>query len=383
MNIAFVSLEDARDVHSWGGTPYFMSTSLAARVARLDYISPLREIWSPYFKAKQVIRQALFPRRYVRHREPAILRGYSRQVAAQLSGLDSDVVFSTGTMPIAHLECRQPVAFWTDATFAAMLEFYPTFTGLSADAIQHGHAHEQLALDKAALAIFTSDWAARTTIEHYRIDPARVKVVPYGANMQTTPDAVQVEELILRRPVDKCNLLFLAVDWLRKGGDIALELARMLNDAGLPTQLTIAGCRPEQGEPLPPFVRDAGFVSKSSPQGERRLAELMGESHFLVLPTRADCSPNVLREANAFGVPCLTSDVGGIPTVIRDGRNGWTIPINTGAATYCQYISKAFEDSAAYRKLAISSFHEYQTRLNWNVAAQTVVRLLEGLTAKT
>jgi hypothetical protein len=39
------------------------------------------------------------------------------------------------------------------------------------------------------------------------------------------------------------------------------------------------------------------------------------------------------------------------------------------------------ENYSEYKKLAISSFEEYQSRLNWDVATQKVKELLVGLSS--
>jgi glycosyltransferase involved in cell wall biosynthesis len=139
-----------------------------------------------------------------------------------------------------------------------------------------------------------------------------VKVVPYGANIECNRATAEIERLIDARPTDRCKLLFLAVDWNRKGGPLACALARKLNDTGLPTDLNVVGCQPPKAEVLPPYVHLLGFVPKSTPEGRRRIDFLLSEIHFLILPSLADCTPIVLPEANSFGVPCLTTKVGGI-----------------------------------------------------------------------
>ena len=60
------------------------------------------------------------------------------------------------------------------------------------------------------------------------------------------------------------------------------------------------------------------------------LYRAFAESHFLVLPTQADCTPLVIAEANAFGVPCLVSVLGGLPTLVQDGQNGRLYPPGVG-----------------------------------------------------
>jgi glycosyltransferase involved in cell wall biosynthesis len=103
---------------------------------------------------------------------------------------------------------------------------------------------------------------------------------------------------------------------------------------------------------------------------------LFGASHFLILPTRADATPIVLCEAAAFGVPSLTTAVGGIPSVVSDGENGMLFPADAAPEAYCDAIEAMWSDPHAYRELALSSFAEYRRRLNWNTAAATVAGLI-------
>ena len=50
----------------------------------------------------------------------------------------------------------------------------------------------------------------------------------------------------------------------------------------------------------------------------------MGCDIFL-LPTYAEGLPNALLEAMSFGLPVITTPVGAIPEVIKDGENGFLI----------------------------------------------------------
>lgn len=43
---------------------------------------------------------------------------------------------------------------------------------------------------------------------------------------------------------------------------------------------------------------------------------------MLLLPTRADTSPNAVKEAVVAGVPVVASSVGGIPDYVVPGKNG-------------------------------------------------------------
>ncbi len=56
--------------------------------------------------------------------------------------------------------------------------------------------------------------------------------------------------------------------------------------------------------------------------------EVYGKADVFVFPTfyHNECFPLVLLEAMQHGLPCLSTDEGGIPSIIDDGKTGWTVP---------------------------------------------------------
>lgn len=383
MKIAYVTPYDAKDIRKWSGVGYYIARSLENQSLLLEYIGSLKEKYSLPLKAKQYLSKHLSKKlplkKYLRDRDSIIVKNYAQQVASRLRQFNIDIVFSPGTIPIAYLECEQPIVFWTDCTFQGLIDFYSDFTNLSQETIRDGNALESSALNRCKLAIYSSEWAAQTAIEHYQIEPSKVKIVPFGANIECDRNLDDIRTIVNSRPSNKCKLLFLGVNWYRKGGDIAFEVVKELNKIGLDTELTIVGCLPSVNESLPNFVKSVGFISKATNEGQNQINNFLAESHFLILPTIADCNPIVFCEANSFGVPCLSTNVGGIPTVIKDDVNGKTFPKGATISEYCTYISNLFYNYSQYKNLALSSFNEYQSRLNWTVSGQSVKKLLMEL----
>jgi glycosyltransferase involved in cell wall biosynthesis len=265
-----------------------------------------------------------------------------------------------------------------------MIDFYPDFTHLCDETLRSGDQIEAAALERAKLIVYSSEWAARTAHQVYGVPESKLHVVPFGANLDQTPTLEEVRCMIAARSRRVCKLVFLGVDWYRKGGDVALAVARQLNAQGVPTTLVLAGSRPPRlprfanGSTWPTWLQDAGTIGKRSPSRLAALSALLGDAHFLILPTRADCTPVTFSEANAFGVPVLSSQVGGIPSIIREGINGATFGAGD-IAGYCDQIATWFSQPERYREVALAAYNEYATRLNWSTAAGEVTRLLEGI----
>lgn len=390
MKIACVTNYDAASADGYGVRAYYMLQALRNIVESIELIGPLTDsvqnaFLSSVLQAKMRFYRRLLNKNYSCSRDSLLLKEYARQISEKLSGTDTDIVFSPispDSQPVAYLDCKQPIVIWTDTTFAAAIDFYPGLERdrLCQETLRDGLANERAALSQCSLAIYSSEWAAHTALKHYHLDPAKVRVVPFGANIVCTRALDDIQAIVDAKSRAQCKLLFLGEDWYRKGGDVAVLITQELNRLGLPTELTIVGCEPPMdSEPLPNFVKFLGYISKSTKEGSDKIDRLFSEAHLLLLPTRADCTPHVIPEANSFGLPCITTNVGGIPTMVRDQVNGRAFLRDASIDEYCQYISDLFDDYAQYRQLAISAFNEYQTCLNWSVNTQTVKTLMMEL----
>ncbi|CAG9169348.1 glycosyltransferase family 4 protein [Cupriavidus respiraculi] len=378
MKVAFLTTYDTSDPHAWSGSARYILRALRASNLETEVIDKLSagRALTFYQRVKTVAYRRLLARTYQRERAPSVARRYAHHAERCLRCADCDVVFSPGTLPIACLESDKPIAFWTDACFAGMLGFYPNFSNFCAETVRTGNRLEQQALTRASVAIYSSEWAAATALRHYDVDPAKVKVVPFGANVDCARGSADIEHIARARRGDVCRLLLVGVDWERKGGDTALAVASLLNRQGIATELHVVGCQPPF-EP-PPFVKLHGFISKASEAGRHQFDALMSGAHFLIVPSRAECFGVVFAEASSFGLPSLATRTGGVCTVVRDGRNGMTFDLDADPQAYCDYIGALMSEPAAYMRLCQTSYGEYAQRLNWGAAGRRVRALLQA-----
>ncbi|GAC1520248.1 MAG: hypothetical protein NVS2B16_27180 [Chloroflexota bacterium] len=224
------------------------------------------------------------------------------------------------------------------------------------------------------MLLYSSTWAAHSAEHDYGIPAQRIAVVPFGANLDVVPT---VAEILTKQISSPCRLLFIGVDWYRKGGPIALDVMDSLRARGIDAYLTVCGC-------VPPIAISSEritvipFLDKSVPEDREKLAALFLQANFLLLPTRAEAFGMVLCEANAYGVPAISTDTGGVPSVITPGVNGYMLPLDATGSAYAQLIASIYQDREKYQQLVRTSRGEYDRRLNWNSWGSSVGTLLRN-----
>lgn len=379
MRVAFVTTYDSSDVSAWSGTIFNMLGALKSSGLDVETIDALSDPYGALFKAKRIIKNTVLGKNYLRDREPLTLKSYARQVESRLARINADLIFSPGTKAIAYLQTDKPIVFWADATFDGMINFYPEFTNLCDETVRNGRMMEQAALSKCRLAIYASEWAAETAIENYIVDRQKIKVVAYGANLARPPLGDETKRLIVSRRLDRCKLLFVGVDWQRKGGEKALSVTSALINRGIDAELHIVGCVPPS--PRPDFVKIHGYLSKADRVQSELLSRLYETSDFFILPSEAEGFGVVIAEANAYGLPALTTNVGGMRTAIRDGINGRAFKSSSFVQECTDFLIQTLSSRERYHQLCASSFEEYSGRLNWQSAVEAVLKLMaaEGL----
>ena len=120
------------------------------------------------------------------------------------------------------------------------------------------------------------------------------------------------------------------------------------------------------------------FLDKNIQHDYEKFEEIMATCHFLFLPTLADCTPMVFAEANAYGMPVITRDTGGVSTIVQNDINGYILPNEASALDFARLIEQKFFRSKEYVELAKQSRKYYTSNLSWNVwalnAKEAIVR---------
>ena len=277
----------------------------------------------------------------------------------------------SGILP--YLPKDIPTIFYTDTTHRLMVGYYWK-KSLSPQAIGHGEECERAGILRATLNLRSSRWAADSVVNDYGYDPKKTYVIEFGANIDDADLVPNTRKYTAGEPV---TILFSGVEWKRKGGDIAVETVRLLNEQGIRARLVIAGIRelPRQYEGLP-YIDYVGFLNKNDPGQYRRYVQLWQEAHFFLLPTQAECSAIVYCEASAYGVPIFTYDTGGTGDYVIDGVNGYKLPPAATAADFAACIKRNL-NTASLQTLHEGGRRLYKEKLSWPAWSRRFREIME------
>ncbi|HYE94767.1 MAG TPA: glycosyltransferase family 4 protein [Rubricoccaceae bacterium] len=187
-----------------------------------------------------------------------------------------------------------------------------------------GREEREYALSERILVL--SSFARRTFMEEG--EPAeKVRVYPLAARLDQFHASAEVVEARRARIRSGAPLRVLYVGALsfQKGLRDLLDMARCL-----PGDRFIFRCV----GPLAPEVREA--VAQRPPSvelvGKRPQHQLPAEyawGDVFVFPTLQDGFAVVLAQAQASGLPILTTPNGAGPDIIREGKTGWILPVRS------------------------------------------------------
>ncbi|GAB3264931.1 glycosyltransferase family 4 protein [Arthrobacter pigmenti] len=196
------------------------------------------------------------------------------------------------------------------------------------------------------------------TVSDYNLDYLRNLQPGLETTIHRVYNGLELERFTYRAPVPAHSpFRIAAVGRLveKKGFNLLLDAMASLVRRGSRLEVRIAGGGP-QHEALERQIHDLGLsesVSLLGPRTQQEVSDLLRWADVFVAPCitgedgNVDGLPTVLLEAMAVGVPCIASDVTGIPEVMTDRygrrtgvliRSGVTADI-VGAVSFCASAS--------------------------------------------
>ena len=265
----------------------------------------------------------------------AVYRALDRAVAQRLTQAEFRAVYAyEDGAEFSFREARRrgvttlydlPIGYWRAARSLLLdkaerePEWAATLSGNRDSAAKTDRKEAELAL---ADVVFVASSYTRQTLSEASGFKATVVVVPYGA-----PTFLPATPAVAPETAQKLRVLFVGSLGQRKGLSYLFSACRQVQSA---VTLTVIGQKPQ--EPCPALDRAlAGVRWIPSCPHQQILAEMAAHDVF-VFPSLFEGFGLVLLEAMAAGLPIITTPHTAGPDLIRDGVEGFIVPIRDSTA---------------------------------------------------
>lgn len=367
--IGYVSAEDPfRDKRAWSGTKYKIREAIQNAGYEVIWISCKPS--KVHFLILKILLKTLFGKKAIVGHNKYYFKLCARSINMDKVRLCDYIFFPGGAQISEFVDFEKPILYYTDASFHIMIDYY--WYSLSSWLLAQGEYYEKRAIENSFINIRSSQWAADSVVNDYSGNAQRNYILELGANLEDK-DIVHVPPY----KSGTLNILFSGVDWIRKGGEVAVKTVQLLNKRGISSCLFIVGLSkiPRKYENLP-FVRIIGFLDKNNLEQYQKYVDVVKSSHLLLLPTHAECAGIVFSESSAFGLPIFTYDTGGTGNYVIDGVNGYKLPLTAREKEFADAIEKTVKSDEFFQlhRGGITLFNE---RLNWRTWSRRFRKIME------
>lgn len=384
MRIAFVSELDPYDRATSSGTTYQILQIILATGAAVEVVGPVQKPWRFHVTRLTSIPSRLAGRGVAWPKHPFLLRDNAKTVDKAIQRIQPDVVFSPGTNVIAYSQFLKPTVFWSDAPFAALMDYYPwpQYQKLTAVSRRYGLEADTRALHYSFAGIFRSNWARDCAIQKHAANPGHVHVLPLPGNLFRRWTLPEIQKAAPGRLKSPWKIFFSGVDWQRKGGDRVIAILNELVRLGQPCELRVAGVSaPERSVAAAQFpVYSYGRLNLNDTRSRELMSNLLFESTFLLVPATADALALVFCEALSAGVPALGTATGGMADAISDGETGLLIDMNELPGTTARRMLEA-GCSGKYTAMAEACWKKWHDRFAMESVLEKLTQILEQAAA--
>lgn len=255
---------------------------------------------------------------------------------------------------VEHLHAHFGTVATTVARLAGRFAELPyTFTAHAKDIF-----HESVEPDDLARKV--RDAAAVVTVSNYNLAHLRSEYPAEAGKIQRIYNGLHLDRFQYAEPQRRSPLI-VAVGRLveKKGFGVLVEACRILADRGRDFRCRIVGSG-DLADALSARIRelDVGrFVELAGPRPQAEIIDEIQEAAVHAAPCivgsdgNRDGLPTTLLEAMALGTPCVSTDVTGIPEVVREGETGLVVP-QGDATALAGALERLLEDPTLRTQLA-------------------------------
>jgi len=382
VNIIGLTIGEPYDIKNWSGIPYHLFKTLKSKGCLLNAVgvtSPkgldlsLKVLYGIYLKrAKRLgeITQRSALSRYV-------LGLAARQRIEKLInfpyGMKNTAILSTTTL-IDTRKFNFPVFVYLDATLYQAYHLnqnYKKFNLLPNKEFEKVNQLEKEILNSYTGIFVFSEWVRNSLINDYDLNPKKIIVVGYGVNLPFIDD-------FIKRDFVKPIILSVVTDFYRKGGEIIIKVYQILKNEFQNLELVLIGNVPETYKKvLGDKVKFVDFLKKDQPENLQKLISYYKMASVFLLPSLYDTMPNVILEAMYLKTPVVTSNVCGIPEMVKDGETGFVIS-SFNPEDYAEKVKLLLKNNTLRWKLGENARKRVLSQFTWEKVTDKIINGIQN-----
>lgn len=268
---------------------------------------------------------------------------------------------------LAYLSSNVPTIYYTDSTFSSWFDYY--MIHVDKKIRSEICRTEQMALNNATKIVVSTQWAKNGVMNDYKIDDEKIDIAPFGANV--------IQNGFQPKEHKGIHILFVGVDWKRKGADVALECIRELRKiSDKQYVLHIVGCE------APYRIKDDnvklyGFLNRDKEDDAKIINSLYEIADIFLLPTRAEAAGIVFSEACSYYLPSITYATGGTGEHVINDYNGYRLPPGSDGKEFAKVINDLVEDPNKLNLFKNNARRLYEEKLNWQVSGKKMRQIID------
>ena len=242
---------------------------------------------------------------------------------------------------------------------------------LSARRLDEAERLQRERVQEAAHLFTLSAWTARGFEQDCGVDPSKITVTYAGSNLRL-PEGVE-------EPRREREVLFVGIDWERKGGPLLLEAFKIVRRQLRDARLTIVGCSPAVDQE---GVNVVGYLDRRDPGQFDLLARCYLRASCFCLPTLFDPFPNVIIEAASVGLPTVSIDTGSRAEVILPGVTG-ELATNADVDELADALLRCLRDPGRCSDMGRAAQLRQQELFTWDKVIERIANATRNLPTLT
>lgn len=246
---------------------------------------------------------------------------------------------------------------------------------------------EEQVVQTADRLVANTQTEAQELIELYDADPARVRVVHPGVDLQNfVPGSKSDARHELGLKTDSVVMLFVGRIQPLKAPDVLLKAAAELirHQPELKNRLVVPICggpsgtglaRPDALHELAAQLGITENVIFEPPSNRAKLVKWLQAADVCLIPSYNESFGLVALEAQACGTPVIAANVGGLPTAVSNNYSGLLVD-GHNPHDWAHVLERFFADVKLQEKLSAGAL-DHAAKFSWEATTEHLIEVYE------